>query len=65
VIPVIAFFSGKSGVGNTTLVYHMAWKLADMGFRVQAADLDPQASLTGVSMRMNWRRSGESRMIFP
>jgi chromosome partitioning protein len=47
VIPVIAFFNNKGGVGKTTLVYHVAWKLADIGFRVLAADLDPQANLTG------------------
>jgi chromosome partitioning protein len=47
VIPVIAFFNTQGGVGTTTLVYHLAWKLADMGFRVLAADLDPQANLTG------------------
>jgi cellulose biosynthesis protein BcsQ len=46
-IPVIAFFNNKGGVGKTTLVYHVAWKLADLGFRVLAADLDPQANLTG------------------
>lgn len=46
-IPVIAFFNTQGGVGTTTLVYHLAWKLADMGFRVLAADLDPQANLTG------------------
>ena len=46
-IPVIAFFNNTGGVGKTTLVYHVAWKLADMGFGVLAADLDPQANLTG------------------
>jgi cellulose biosynthesis protein BcsQ len=45
--PLIAFFNNKGGVGKTTLVYHVAWKLADLGFRVLAADLDPQANLTG------------------
>ena len=45
-IPVIAFFNNKGGIGKTTLVYHVAWKLADMGVRVLAADLDPQANLT-------------------
>jgi cellulose biosynthesis protein BcsQ len=45
-IPVIAFFSTQGGVGRTTLVYHLAWTLADLGFRVVAADLDPQASLS-------------------
>lgn len=46
-IPVIAFFNNKGGVGKTTLVYHVAWKVADLGYRVLAADLDPQANLTG------------------
>ena len=46
-IPVLAFFNNQGGVGKTTLVYHVAWKLADLGVRVLAADLDPQANLTG------------------
>jgi chromosome partitioning protein len=45
-IPVIAFFNNKGGVGKTTLVYHLAWMYADLGMRVVAADLDPQANLT-------------------
>jgi chromosome partitioning protein len=45
--PVVAFFNNKGGVGKTTLVYHVAWKLADLGVNVLAADLDPQANLTG------------------
>jgi len=47
VIPVVAFFNNKGGVGKTTLVYHVAWKLADLGVQVLAADLDPQSNLTG------------------
>jgi chromosome partitioning protein len=43
---VITFFNNKGGVGKTTLVYHIAWMLADLGYRVVAADLDPQANLT-------------------
>lgn len=27
----ISFFNNKGGVGKTTLVYHLAWMLADMG----------------------------------
>ncbi|MDY7094459.1 MAG: AAA family ATPase [Acidobacteriota bacterium] len=42
----IAFFNNKGGVGKTSLVYHLAWKLADEGLRVLAADLDPQANLS-------------------
>jgi chromosome partitioning protein len=44
--PVIAFFNNKGGVGNTSMVFHTAWMLADQGLRVVAADLDPQANLT-------------------
>lgn len=45
-VPVVAFFNNKGGVGKTSLVYHIAWMLADQGLRVVAADLDPQANLT-------------------
>jgi chromosome partitioning protein len=45
-VPVIAFFNNKSGVGKTTLVYHLAWMFSDLGTNVVAADLDPQANLT-------------------
>jgi chromosome partitioning protein len=44
--PVIAFFNNKGGVGKTSLVYHLAWMMAQMGLRVVAADLDPQVNLT-------------------
>ena len=45
-IPVLTFFTNKGGVGKTSLVYHLAWMLADIGYRVLACDLDPQANLT-------------------
>lgn len=44
--PVIAFFNNKGGVGKTSLVYHLAWMMAEQGLAVVAADLDPQANLT-------------------
>lgn len=44
----IAFFNNKGGVGKTTLVYHLAWRFADMGLKVLVADLDPQANLTSM-----------------
>ena len=44
----IAFFNNKGRVGNTTLVYHLAWMFADMGHDVIAADLDPQSNLTSM-----------------
>jgi len=43
---VLTFFNNKSGVGKTSLVYHLAWMLSDIGYQVLACDLDPQANLT-------------------
>lgn len=43
---VLTFFNNKGGVGKTSLVYHLSWMLAEMGRRVLACDLDPQANLT-------------------
>ncbi|HVB41001.1 MAG TPA: ParA family protein [Terriglobales bacterium] len=43
---IVAFFNNKGGVGKTTLVYHLAWMYQDLGLRVIASDLDPQANLT-------------------
>ncbi|MCY4245422.1 MAG: AAA family ATPase [Gammaproteobacteria bacterium] len=45
-VPVLTFFNNKGGVGKTSLVYHLAWMLSDLGHRVLACDLDPQANLT-------------------
>ncbi len=49
----IAFFNNKGGVGKTSLVYHLAWMYADMGLKVIAADLDPQANLTSMFLDEN------------
>lgn len=45
-LPVLTFFNNKGGVGKTSLVFHLAWMLSEMGKRVVAIDLDPQANLT-------------------
>ena len=45
-VPLIAFFNPKGGVGQTSLVYHLAWMYADQRRRVLVADLDLQANLT-------------------
>ena len=45
-IPILTFFNNKGGVGKTSLVYHTAWMMADLGQRVLCVDLDPQANLT-------------------
>lgn len=44
----IAFFNNKGGVGKTTLVYHVAWMLTELGYKVLAVDLDPQANLSSM-----------------
>ena len=43
----IAFFNNKGGVGKTSLVYHLAWMLGELDYRVLTADIDPQANLSG------------------
>lgn len=45
---IIAFFNNKGGVGKTSLVYHLAWMFSDLGYRVVAADLDPQTNLSAM-----------------
>ncbi|MCL2831428.1 MAG: AAA family ATPase [Betaproteobacteria bacterium] len=45
-IPVLTFFNNKGGVGKTSLVYHLSSMFAELGVRVLAVDLDPQANLT-------------------
>lgn len=45
-VPVLTFFNNKGGVGKTSLVYHLSWIFSEMGRRVVAIDLDPQANLT-------------------
>ncbi len=45
-VPVLTFFNNKGGVGKTSLVYHLARMMSDIGYRALACDLDPQANLT-------------------
>lgn len=49
----IAFFNNKGGVGKTSLVYHTAWMLTDLGYRVLAVDLDPQSNLSIMALDEN------------
>ena len=44
----IAFFNNKGGVGKTSLLYHLAHMFTLRGRRIVAADLDPQANLSGM-----------------
>jgi len=66
--PIITFFNNKGGVGKTSLVYHLAWMLAELGHRVVAADLGPQANLTAAflaeeEIEQLWS-AGETRTIW-
>lgn len=44
----IAFFNNNGGVGQTTLLYHVAWMFSELGLRALAVDLDPQSNLTSL-----------------
>ena len=45
-VSILSFFNNKGGVGKTSIIYHLAWMYADIGMKVVAVDLDPQANLT-------------------
>lgn len=45
---IITFFNNKGGVGKTTTVYHIAWMLKELGYKVLAIDLDPQCNLSSI-----------------
>lgn len=66
---VVAFFNNKGGVGKTSLVYHLAWMYADLGVRVVAVDLDPQANLTAAfldedRLAMLWSENNARQTIW-
>jgi chromosome partitioning protein len=68
-IPIIAFFNNKGGVGKTSLVYHLAWMYRDLGLRVVAIDLDPQANLTAAFLDEDrleeiWAADNEANTVF-
>ncbi len=44
----IAIFNHKGGVAKTTMTFHLAWMLSELGKRVMVVDCDPQCNLTGV-----------------
>jgi chromosome partitioning protein len=64
----LAFFNNKSGMGKTTLVYHLAWMYAKLGLSVLVADLDPQANLTSMFLNEDelaplWEGNNSSRTV--
>lgn len=45
-VKILSVFNNKGGVGKTTLAFHTAHALAEMGHKVLLVDLDPQCNLT-------------------
>src|ERR1044072_2787419 len=46
----ISIINNKGGVGKTTLTFHLAHALAELGHKTLIIDLDPQCNLTILSM---------------
>lgn len=67
--PVLTFFNNKGGVGKTSLIYHLAWMFSEMGERVLACDLDPQANLTALFLTEDrferlWENESSTRTVY-
>ena len=67
-VPVLTFFNNKGGVGKTSLVYHLSCMLAEMGYRVLACDLDPQANLSAAFLDEDrleslWTEPGDANTV--
>ncbi|MFX0588394.1 ParA family protein, partial [Glaesserella parasuis] len=41
-VKLLSVFNNKGGVGKTTLSFHLAHALAELGHKVLAVDLDPR-----------------------
>lgn len=52
-VKIVTVFNNKGGVGKTTLTFHFAHALADMGKKVLLVDLDPQCNLTIYGMPLD------------
>jgi len=62
---IASFFNNKGGVGKTTLLYHVAYVLAEVGHSVLMVDGDSQCNLTAYTLSEKqiekaWEDSGNS-----
>lgn len=67
--PVVTFFNNKGGVGKTSLIYHLCWMLTELGHKVVALDLDPQANLTAAfldedQLEAIWQQAAHPTTIY-
>jgi hypothetical protein len=53
----ISVFNNKGGVGKTTLTFHVAHALSEMGHKVLIIDADPQCNLTIYSLDQEYIHS--------
>jgi len=47
---IVALFNCAAKTGKTTLAYHIAWMLTELGHRTLLADFDPQAKLSAIAL---------------
>jgi len=47
---IVALFNCAAKTGKTTLAYHIAWMLTELGHRTLLADFDPQAHLSAMAL---------------
>ena len=47
---ILALFNCAAKTGKTTLAYHIAWMLTELGHRTLLADFDPQAHLSAMAL---------------
>jgi chromosome partitioning protein len=70
IMRIIGFSITRAVSEKTSLVYHMAWMLSEMGVSI-AADLDPQANLSSVFLpderlrRYGRTTGGQARSMAP
>ena len=64
-LKIVCLFNNKGGVGKTTFLFHLAYRLAELGQRVLLVDADGQCNLTAyclpeAEIENSWGASGNS-----